>query len=928
MIHDMLYDHLVDVLILVETKLDNTFPDAQVGGYRLFRQDRDAYGGGVMVYIRSDLPSRKRTDLKMNKVEAINIEITLDTTKWLLIAAYRPPNMPNSVFTEDFTKTLDRACVFYDNFLIAGDLNYDMNIPDKRKTLLDICNLYDLRNLVKSPTCFMKGFIPSLLDVFITNKVGSFMQTQSFNSGISDWHHIVITIMKGKVKGHNKTKLNYRCYRDLDEDALLNDLRQAPFRVAHVFEDMDDIYWAHDKMVNEIIDKHITIKQKHKRKLSAPFMNGELRRAINHKKALSRKFQRCKTDKNWRLYKCQRNNVTKLKKKAIKEYFMERCSGGPKSKDFWPTIRPFLTNKGSCHDTAITLCENDTIKSDQNNVCNIFNDFYINVANDIGKDSIKIDSEQNFQDHPRIKAIKTSNNQNFSFNPVSEKDVSGFLKQIGDKKATGVDNISVKILKKTESVMIPHITELINTMFIKCTFPQQLKLAKETPVHKTNDQLTKGNFRPVSILTIVSKLFERATSIQLNNHFTDVFHPYLSAFRSGYICQSALVVLTEEWKKAVDENRYIGAILMDLSKAFDCLLHALIIVKLKASGLTDDAVQLLSTYLENRKQCVQIGNHRSTFLEIIKGVPQGSILGPLLFNIFINDIFYLIKESGLYNYAIDNTLSFWHGSFDIMTNTLEKEGSYLVDWFMNNHMQANPDKFQGLAIGKKTYNMKPVFNIKGIDIECTKNVKLLGVDIDYQMNFNTHIGKICRKASKQINVLKRIGKHLPITCRKLIYHSFIMSTFNFCPLVWHNCNSDKLEKLHFRALKFSFQDFNSSYDELISKTGVSTLEIRRMRLLAIKVFKIIAGNRPAYMSQLISVKKSHYSCRYSNLVQVPNVNSEKHGKNSFKFQAAKIWNSLPEHIRTTTKFGLFKKILFTWNGIECKCSMCKPSKSK
>ena len=562
-------------------------------------------------------------------------------------------------------------------------------------------------------------------------------------------------------------------------------------------------------------------------------------------------------------------------------------------------------------------------------MCDIFNDFFINVAKDIGKDSINIDDEEALENHPSIRAIKENipiNKPKFTFNPVNEKEVTNYLKQVGDKKATGVDNLSVKILKKIESVMVSPITHLINTMFIKCVFPHQLKLARVTPVHKKNDELTKSNFRPVSILTIISKLFERAMSTQLYDYFTDIFHSYLSAFRSGYSCQSTLIALTEEWKKTLDENQYVGAILMDLSKAFDCLPHELIIGKLKAYGIADNALQLLSSYLKDRKQCVQIGNDRSAFLDIIKGVPQGSILGPLLFNIFINDIFYFITESSLYNYADDNTLTFWHKSFDVMKNILETEGSQLVDWFQDNHMQANPDKFQGLAIGKKTYDRKPVFDIKGINIECTDDVKLLGVDIDYQLNFNTQITNICRKASRQINVLKRIGQHLPLACRKLIYHSFIMSSFNFCPLVWHNCskrNTNKLERLHYRALKFIYQDFSSSYDDLIERAGVSTLEMRRMRQLAIEVFKILAGDRPTYMSNLVIPKNSKYSCRYSNLLEVPSVQSEKHGKNSFRFKSVKIWNSLPEHIRASTKFSNFKHLLFKWNGAKCRCSACK-----
>ena len=219
-------------------------------------------------------------------------------------------------------------------------------------------------------------------------------------------------------------------------------------------------------------------------------------------------------------------------------------------------------------------------------------------------------------------------------------------------------------------------------------------------------------------------------------------------------------------------------------------------------------------------------------------------------------------------------------------------------------MQANPDKFQGLALGKRAFDRKPTFSIKGAEIECTEDAKLLGVDIDYMLNFNTHIKNVCRRASRQINVLKRIGKYLPI--KLVIYHAFIMSIFNFCPLAWHYCrkgNTDKLEKLHFRALKFVYQDFTSSYENLLIRADTYSLNVKRIRLIALEVFKIISDDRPPYLSKLIIRKETQYSCRYSNMLQVPNVRTETYGRNSFRFNCTQIWNTLPEHIRTTTKLS-------------------------
>ncbi|MCW4342517.1 MAG: reverse transcriptase family protein [Candidatus Thiodiazotropha endolucinida] len=445
------------------------------------------------------------------------------------------------------------------------------------------------------------------------------------------------------------------------------------------------------------------------------------------------------------------------------------------------------------------------------------------------------------------------------------------------------------------------------------------------PLHKKNDPLNKENFRPVSILPVASKAYERIMHNQLSSHFEYLFNPYLAAFRKGFGCQSTLLRLLEDWRRALDGHECAAAILMDLSKAFDCLPHCLLLEKLKAYGLSKEAVGLLESYLTDRKQQVKIGPHSSSWEKILKGVPQGSILGPLLFNIFLNDIFYFVTQANLYNYADDNTLSFIHKNFTVLKQVLEQDSLILIQWFTNNLMKANPSKFQAICVGKKAFENIKSFQIDSVTIECEENVTLLGVNIDFLLNFESHVSDICKKASKQLAVLKRIGRFLTKQGKLTIYNSFIASNFNYCPIVWHFCSAastNKMEKIQERALRFIHNDFQSSTETLLALSKTVPLHIQRMKLMATEVYKIVNDLSPQYIRDLISTKVSHYDLRGEHKANLPQVSTTRYGLKSFRYEAARIWNSLPNNIRTAESFPQFKRLIRTWDGFNCRCTSC------
>ena len=248
----------------------------------------------------------------------------------------------------------------------------------------------------------------------------------------------------------------------------------------------------------------------------------------------------------------------------------------------------------------------------------------------------------------------------------------------------------------------------------------------------------------------------------------------------GYSTEQCLIVMLETWKEALDRKEYAGAILTDLSKAFDCLNHDLLIAKLDAYGFEKSALTFMYNYLKERKQRTKVNGSHSSWQELKFDVPQGSILGPLLFNIFINDMFYFIEDTKIANYADDSTLYAVKWNIEDLLNTLENETSLILHWFTNNEMQPNDDKCH--LIVKNQDNVS--ITLGNDKIESTDSVDLLGVSIDSNLNFNEHIINLCKLANQKLHASARISKYLNEDKLRIIMKTFIQSQFNYCPLVW------------------------------------------------------------------------------------------------------------------------------------------------
>ena len=426
-----------------------------------------------------------------------------------------------------------------------------------------------------------------------------------------------------------------------------------------------------------------------------------------------------------------------------------------------------------------------------------------------------------FKNHPSILSINELgySQNNFSFQPISELNIHNAIINTDSTKAHQQDSIPPKVLKVTSDICCIVLSSDMNQCISEGKFPNNLKKADITPTFKKGDHLLKSNYRAVSILPTLSKIYEKILYHQIYEYFDNIFSKYFSGFRKGHSTQHCLLFMLEILKKALHKGLCTGILLTDLSKAFDCISHDLLIAKLNAYGFSKISLSLIKDYLSDRIQRTKIGETFSMWREIVGGVPQGSILGPLLFNIYINDIFLFSKSFNIANYADDCSPYECSGSTDDVIQKLENDSRILMDWYEINYLKPNPDKWYLLLseIGEDL-----TISIGGKDFSNGVNEKILGVYFDNKLNFKTHITKLCKKASQKLHTLARLSNLMSCVQKKIIMNAFISSHFSYCHLLWM-CHSRllhaQINRIHERAPRIVYNDNISSFEQLLGLSG-------------------------------------------------------------------------------------------------------------
>ena len=493
---------------------------------------------------------------------------------------------------------------------------------------------------------------------------------------------------------------------------------------------------------------------------------------------------------------------------------------------------------------------------------------------------------------------------------ISVLEVGKYISQLSSKKSTGLDSVSPYFLKLSLPYIVESLTFIYNLSITTNTFPTAWKEAKVIPIPKTKTACDMSHFRPISLLSVLSKPLEKHIKLHLYTFMEcqNLFHVLQSGFRQNHSCATALTHMCNKWLSSVNESLLNGAVFLDFKKAFDLVNHDLLIKKLRIYSNNESTTSFLSSFLSERKQSVQINGNLSSSRHINKGVPQGSILGPLLFCIYINDLPLHISNPAVdcYLFADDGTLSTADKSIGNLQQTLQTEINNVLSWSEANHMIIHPDKTKSMVISTRQKHqlseLKLNLLIHDKEIQHVDEHKVLGVIIDKELRWEQHIHTICKKVSKNIYLLFKLKPYLDIDDMKKFYLAHCLSHFNYCSTVWGMSKSvsmKKLNQLHRRAGRILLPSDTQTTDEKLKSLDLLPLQKQIEFNTLMQMYKVHTNEAPPYLSPLLT--PTQRGSRYL----IPKTRIDLF-KSSFSFQGPIRWNSLPLDIRLATSLDSFK----------------------
>ena len=755
----------------------------------------------------------------------------------------------------------------------------------------------------------------SLLDNIFTNNLDH-MFTGVLTADISD--HLPIFSLCHKQGGNIVADKNSHrvLKRNLSESNIIKFVREIEKISWIINGNPNDSYNCFLQQFSDCYNKCFPLEEsvpfayKSNKIRNKPWLTKDLLKKCNKKWILYKKYLKKRTEYRFSVFKNYRNMVNYELKKAKHLYFKQKFDNVKGDiKRTWNVLKDIMgTNKNNKKKPISEVNHNGNVIKDKNIMSDIFNDYFVNIGAKLRGNVQSSNAE--------YKTFLKSNEKSAFFTCVTPKEIIDIVYKLKNHSSPGFDHIDISVVKRVIHIICFPLCNIFNVSIEKGIFPDKMKVAKVIPVFKGGSDKEICNYRPISVLPVFSKILEKCfyNRLVLFLEECNILSDHQYGFRSGHSTSTALLELVNKVVKCFDNREIMLGLFLDLSKAFDTLDHTILLEKLKNYGIRGTLLNWCRSYLSDRKQYVMIDNCKSQHKVITCGIPQGSILGPLLFLIYMNDI-YNISDSLHFIQFADDTSVFLSGNdphtlYDCFNNELKK----LYNWLFVNKLVLNAKKTNYMTFTKKHVNLENKFIKMGNDnINCVSSLKFLGVTIDNKLTWHEHIGIICNRMSKGIGILNRL-RFLPKPTLKTIYNAFILPHLNYCNVAWGNSSLCYLNRIYLLQKKAVRIISNSSYrahtETLFAKLKIlSVFDLNRYNT-GIYMYLLHKNIVPSFISSCFIVNQEihNYSTRSSANYHIPNIKTNA-SKFSLFYQGPVLWNSFSSDIRNCPSLNSFKRKL-------------------
>ena len=890
-------------------------------GYEMIPNNLDnEIGRGQAIYYAMDRIELRQEEFEESKFEeAVFASMKLSDNDSLLVGLFYRSGSSNQLNCKRLNNLINGICnKGYSHMLIAGDFNYPDADWDKLSALNTVTQTFMdttldnfLHQHVDRPTRYRGNDIPSTLDLVFTNEE-DMVEDIEYNSALGLSDHLTMLIKYNCYWSNENQTKEVKLYHKADYESMKESLKQTDWPALTEDKTYEESCETVENILNDLIDKHVPVMIKRPTRHKIP-LEKEVRDLIKQKDQLCRKEKELKKQRRFADAHRTRQEYVKVRNKVRKETRLARKKMenelAKESKTSTKKIYAYMNSRTKLRPGVGKICKNPanpkSDKTDNDRMkAKIFAKFFSDVQT-VEPDGDPPELDEKHIIHPMPDLI------------ILVETVEAILSNLKEGKSPGPDNLAPALLKALAKELAQPVQILFSKSLAESGTPESWLKAHVSVIYKKGTKSLPGNYRPISLTSILCKSLEVIVRDHIMNHMkvNNLFSNKQYGFLPGRSTTLQLLRALDDWTSAMDNGNDIDCIYTDFRKAFDTVPHKRLLSKLKSYGISEQLRKWITSWLSNRRQKVIINGEESDWTPVTSGVPQGSVLGPLLFVIFINDLPEHVIASLLLLYADDSKV---YKEIKSAADQLALQGDLnsMYEWSREWLLEFAPDKLKRVTISRRQYQ-KRIYYVGPHPVSESLCEKDLGVYVEPCLNFQYHIVEKVKIANKIVGAIRRSFRYLDLNTFCLLYKSMVRHHLETSVPVWCPATErdiDLMEGVQRRATKMLPGMESLSYESRLKKLKLPTLKYRRARGDMIETFKILSGKYDRNVVPNLIMREdvqSRSNARGHTLTLFQGRSKLEVRRNSFTQRIIPVWNSLPNKVVTSNSTDSFKKNLDT-----------------